>query len=79
MPSKRFSGPCVEGGHHSRNVVSAVRAEIGALWKILAQQSVDVLVGAALPWAVRITEIDLDASVDLQACVEVDPENWTGC
>src|SRR6476661_2164420 len=46
-----------------------MRAEIGALWKILAQQSVGVLVGAALPWAVRIAEIDLDASVDLQACV----------
>ena len=38
-------------------------------WKILAQRSVGVLVGAALPWAVRIAEIDLDASVDLQACV----------
>src|SRR6516165_4211962 len=48
---------------------SALCAEIGAFWKILAQQSVGVLVGAALPWAVRIAEIDLDASVDLQACV----------
>src|SRR5215472_309913 len=46
-----------------------MHAEIGAFWKILAQQSVGVLVGAALPWAVRIAEIDLDASVDLQACV----------
>src|ERR1700733_943416 len=46
-----------------------MRAEICAFWKILAQQSVGVLVGAALPWAVRIAEIDLDASVDLQACV----------
>src|SRR5882757_6362416 len=46
-----------------------MRAEIGALWKILTQQSVGVLVGAALPWAVRIAEIDLDASIDLQACV----------
>src|ERR1700756_3029940 len=46
-----------------------MHAEIGAFWKILAQQSVGVLIGAALPWAVRVTEIDLDASVDLQACV----------
>src|SRR5690242_1322568 len=46
-----------------------MHAEIGAFWKVLAQQSVGVLVGAALPWAVRIAEIDLDASVDLQACV----------
>src|SRR5215469_6357722 len=46
-----------------------MHAEIGAFRKILAQQSVGVLIGAALPWAVRIAEIDLDASVDLQACV----------
>src|ERR1700749_3713711 len=46
-----------------------MHAEIGAFWKILAQQSIGVLVGAALPWTVRIAEIDLDASVDLQACV----------
>src|SRR3954468_22175532 len=46
-----------------------MRAEIGAFWEILAQQSVGVLVGATLPWAVRIAEIDLDASVDLQARV----------
>src|SRR6201997_5892504 len=46
-----------------------MHAEIGAFWKRLAQQSVGVLVGAALPWAVRIAEIDLDASIDLQACV----------
>src|SRR5215472_5682536 len=46
-----------------------MHAEIGAFWKILAQQSVGVLVGAALTGAVRIAEIDLDASVDFQACV----------
>src|SRR3974390_2319890 len=46
-----------------------MHAEIGAFWKILAQQSVGVLVGAALPWAVGIAEVDLDASIDLQACV----------
>src|SRR4051812_10667652 len=46
-----------------------MHAEIDAFWKILAQQSVGILVGATLPWAVRITEIDLDTSVDPQACV----------
>src|SRR5215468_224831 len=69
FPSKRLSGPCVEGGRYGCNVVGAMHAKIGAFWKILAQQPVSVLVGAALPWAVRIAEIDLDASVDLQACV----------
>jgi hypothetical protein len=29
---------------HSRNLLAAVRAEIGALWKALAQRPVDVLV-----------------------------------
>jgi hypothetical protein len=33
---------------HGRNRVCALRAEIGASWEILAQQSVGVLVGAAL-------------------------------
>ena len=61
--------PRVERGRHGRNLVDAMHAEISAFWKILAQQSVGVLVGAALPRAVRIAEIDLDASVDLQACV----------
>src|SRR6516165_9733543 len=46
-----------------------MHAEIGAFWKILAQQPVGVLVGAALPWAVRIAEINLHASIDLQAGV----------
>ena len=69
MPSKRLSGPCVEGGRHGRNIVGAMHAEIGAFRKILTQQSVGILIGTTLPWAVRIAEIDLDASVDLQACV----------
>jgi hypothetical protein len=29
-----------------------------------------VLVGAALPWAVKIAEVELRARVDLQACVQ---------
>ena len=53
--------PRVERGRHGRNLVDAMHAEISAFWKILAQQSVGVLVGAALPRAVRIAEIDLDA------------------
>ena len=67
FPSKRLSRPRVEHGRHGRKLVGAVHAEIGAFWKILTQQSVGVLVGAALPRAVRIAEIHLDASVDLQA------------
>src|SRR6202000_927123 len=43
--------------------------EIGALWKVLAQQSVGVFVGTALPRTVRIAEVDLHACIDLQTCV----------
>jgi hypothetical protein len=39
-------------------------AEVSALGEVLAQQAVGVLVGAALPGATRVTEIDLDARVD---------------
>src|SRR6185436_3203427 len=41
-------------------------AQIGALREVLAQQSVGVLVGAALPRALRIAEVDLDTRIDLQ-------------
>ena len=46
-----------------------MHAEVGAFGEVLAEQPVGVLVGAALPWAVRITEVDLHARVDLQACM----------
>jgi hypothetical protein len=56
FPIKRLSGPRVEGGGHGCNLVGAVHAEIGPFGEVLAQQSVSVLVGAPLPWAVRIAE-----------------------
>jgi hypothetical protein len=52
-PSKRLSGPGVEGGRHGGNRHGAVRAEIAALREVLTQQPVGVLVAAALPRAVR--------------------------
>src|SRR3954454_17242060 len=68
-PAERLSRPAVEGHRHGCKVLGAVRAEVGALWKVLAQQPVGVLVRAALPGAVGIAEVDLDACVDLQARV----------
>src|SRR6202041_3735438 len=65
----RLSGPRVEGGGHGCNLVGAVHAEIGPFGEVLAEQSVSVLVGAALPWAVRIAEIDSHARLDLEARV----------
>ena len=46
-----------------------MRAEVGALRKVLAQQPVGVLVRAALPGAVGIAEVDLKTGVDPQAGV----------
>src|SRR3954467_13964707 len=68
-PAKGLSRPAVEGHRHGGKVLGAVRAEVGALWKGLAQQPIGVLVRAALPGAVGIAEVDLETSVDPQAGV----------
>ena len=59
--------PGVEGGRHRGDLLSAVRTQIGAFREVLTQQSVGVLVGATLPRALRIAEVDLDARIDLEA------------
>src|SRR4051812_17196838 len=66
-PAQGLSRPAVEGDRHGREVLGAVPAEVGALWKVLAQQPVGVLVRAALPGAVRVAEVDLKTGVDPQA------------
>src|SRR3954466_6326783 len=48
-PAQGFSRSAVEGDRHGCKVLGAVHAEIGGLWKVLAQQPVGVLVRAALP------------------------------
>ena len=42
-------------------------AEVGALREVLAKQTVRVLVRAALPRAVRVTEVDVEAGRDLSS------------
>src|SRR5512144_2203201 len=69
FPAQRLSRPGVEGGRHRRDLLSAVRTQIGAFREVLTQQSVGVLVGATLPRALRIAEVDLDARIDLEACM----------
>src|ERR1041384_6938677 len=68
-PAKGLSRPAVEGDRHGRKVLGAVHAEVSALWEILTQQPVGVLVRAALPGTVGIAEVDLETSVDPQAGV----------
>ena len=43
--------------------------EVGAFWEVLAEESVGVLVGASLPGAVRVAEVDLEAGVDAELSV----------
>src|SRR3954469_15096660 len=68
-PAQGLSRPTVEGDRHGREVLGAVRAEVGALWKVLTQQPVGVLIRAALSGAVRVAEVDLKTGVDPQAGV----------
>src|SRR4051812_16124421 len=63
-PAQGLSRPAVEGDRHGCKVLGAVHAEVGALWKVLAQQPVGVLVRATLPWAMGIAEVDRHASLD---------------
>ena len=66
FPPERFSRAAVERGHYGGKVVGCVRTEIGTFGKLLPQQAIGVLVGAALPRTVRIAEGDRDAGVDLE-------------
>src|SRR3712207_1072597 len=72
FPAQGLSRPAVEGDRHSGELLGAVHAEVGALWKVLPQQPLGGLVRATLPGAVGIVgiaEVDLKTSVDPQAGV----------
>ena len=69
LPVEGLAGSTVQGGGDGGEIVDGVSAEVGALWEVLAQQAVGVLVGAALPGAVRIAEVDVDVGVDAELSV----------
>src|SRR6266852_1348303 len=52
--------PFVELTSHFVQIGLRVHRQVGALWKVLSQQAIGVLVRPALPWALRIAEIDVD-------------------
>lgn len=58
-PVEGFSRPVVEFVGDGVEVVLAVSGKVCALGEALAQQAVGVLIGAALPWAARVAEVDL--------------------
>jgi hypothetical protein len=50
----------VELTSHFVQIGLRVHRQVGALWKVLSQQAIGVLVRPALPRALRITKIDVD-------------------
>src|SRR5213592_3118325 len=65
-PTECLAWATVECAREGADLAGAVPAEISAPWEVLAQEAVDVFVAAALPGAVWIAEVDLDAGVDPQ-------------
>ena len=65
-PAQGLARPGIKRRGHGREGVRAVRAQVSALREVLPQQPIGILVRAALPWAVRIAEVDLHASIDPQ-------------
>ena len=41
-------------------------AEISALGEVLAEQTVGALIAATLPWALTVTEVDLETGINPQ-------------
>src|SRR5258708_13973699 len=65
-PAQGLTGSVVERVGRGVEVVLAVEGEVGALGEVLAEQSVGVLVGASLPGAVGVAEVDVHVGVDAE-------------
>src|SRR6476659_9042222 len=66
FPAQRLSRSGIEGRRNGGDLIGAVDAEVGAFREVLTQQPIGVLVSAALPWALRVAEVDLHARIDLE-------------
>src|ERR1700678_4235679 len=66
---QRFSWALIEAQGYLVEVDLGVAGQVGFLWEVLSQQPVGVSVGAALPRALRITEVDLHLRVHREALV----------
>jgi len=51
------------------DLLSAPPGQVCALWKVLPQEAVRVLVRATLPWTVRVGKEYLDPGLDREAGV----------
>jgi hypothetical protein len=54
--------PFVELTHHFVQMGLRVHRQVGALWKVLSQQAVGVLIRPPLPRALRIAEVNIEIS-----------------
>ena len=61
--SENLPRPVVHSQVNGVKVFLSQLGQIGAFWQILAQQAVGVLIGAALPGAVRVAEVHLHAGL----------------
>ena len=66
FPAECFSRPTVECSSHRVEFVPRVSGQIGALGEVLAQETIGVLVGASLPRAVWVAEVDRQSCLDSQ-------------
>ena len=64
-----FSWALIEAQGYLVEVGLGIAGQVGFLWEVLSQQPVGVFVGAALPGALRITEVDLHLRVHREALV----------
>ena len=69
MILQRLSGSLVKFARHGVQLGLAVHGQVGALREVLAQKTVGVLVGAALPGTVGVAEVHLKVGGQRQALV----------
>ena len=69
LPTKGLARSAVEHGCNRINLFGVPPREVSALGKVLAQESIGVLVGAALPRTARVGEVDRDAGLDFEGCM----------
>ena len=55
-----FAWPFVELTRHFVQMSLRVYRHVGAFGEVLSEQTISVLIGTPLPWALRITEADID-------------------
>src|SRR5665647_1488215 len=68
-PVQSFPGSAIHQIGNRIKLLLAVARQIRTLWQELANQSIGVLIGASLPWAVRITEIHRNPRVGTELLV----------